>query len=125
MTAAVAVTIAAAGAAGAVLRHELTGDRPLFALHVVNVTGSLLLGLAIGVGLDGLAHAAAIGGLGALTSFSTWMVGAVGLTDGPAAGWRRARTLALHVLAPAGGAVAAAAIGIAVARVATTAVGAS
>lgn len=105
-----------AGAAGALLRHELTGGRPLRALHLVNVAGAFLLGLVVGGGAGELASHAAVGGLGGLTSFSTWMVGArvtARTTTAPRA------ALLLHVVTPAALAVVAAWLGIRIGMVAT------
>lgn len=96
------VLVAFGGAAGALLRHEVTvrAGRPLLALHVCNALGALALGLVVGVGASGrVAVALAAGGLGAFTSFSTWVVGA------------RQRGGAGHVVAPLVLAVAAAALG--------------
>lgn len=75
MTASLALQVALAGAVGAVLRHELT-SRPdaVRATAVVNVVGAALLGVAV-VALDDTALVVVGGGLlGALTTFSTWMV---------------------------------------------------
>jgi fluoride ion exporter CrcB/FEX len=105
--------VAAAGGVGALVRHELTSGRHLLALHVVNVAGSLALGFVLGLGGAGpMALLAASSGLGGMTSFSTWMVGA-------RAEARRARApgpvLLLHVLAPMLLAVLAAGVGVALA----------
>ena len=79
MTASTWAMVAVAGAAGALLRHEVTfraGDA-LRALHVCNVLGALALGAVVGVGASGpLVVAVGAGGLGAFTSFSTWVLGA-------------------------------------------------
>ena len=79
MTATTWVLVAAAGAAGALLRHEVTfraGDA-LRALHACNVLGAFGLGLLVGLGPTGpVAIAFGAGGLGAFTSFSTWVLGA-------------------------------------------------
>lgn len=62
------------GGLGAVARHALEagiGDR--HGLLVVNLSGSLALGLLIGVGVGGDAlRLAAAGFLGAFTTFSAW-----------------------------------------------------
>lgn len=71
--------IAVAGGAGAVLRYLVTAAvgrlAPRWAVAVVNVTGTLALGVAIGVSAPdqppGVFH---IGLLGGYTTFSTWMV---------------------------------------------------
>lgn len=73
------VLVAAAGATGALLRHEVTfrSGRPLRALHACNVLGALALGVLVGLGAAGpVAVAVGAGGLGAFTSFSTWVLGA-------------------------------------------------
>lgn len=75
MTTSLALQVALAGAVGAVLRHELTArPDPVRATAVVNVVGAALLGVAV-VALDDPALVVVGGGLlGALTTFSTWMV---------------------------------------------------
>lgn len=121
MTVTSIAVVTVAGAVGALLRHELTTRRRLAALHVVNVVGSLLLGVALALGLRGLADLATVAGLGALTSFSTWMAGAVdeaGRPDSVTAS-RRAARIALHVVGPAVAAVGAAATGVAATLVLT------
>ena len=79
MTAATWALVAAAGATGALLRHEVTsraGDA-LRALHACNVLGAFGLGLVVGSGATGTTVVVLGGGaLGAFTSFSTWMLGA-------------------------------------------------
>ena len=70
------------GAAGAYARFAvggaLTAWRPSdfpFGTFVVNITGGFVLGLLVGLGVDGDARlVAGIGFLGAYTTFSTWMV---------------------------------------------------
>ena len=71
--------VAAAGATGALLRHEVTfrAGNALRALHACNISGSLALGVVVGLGTVGpVAVAFGAGGLGAFTSFSTWVLGA-------------------------------------------------
>lgn len=130
MTTTTVVAATVAGAAGALVRHELTRGRHLRALHAVNVVGSLLLGVAVGFEPSAGIAAVVVGGLGGLTSFSTWMVGAheaavshgeiddaeiedEAIEDLVAAGttadWR---LLAGHVVVPALLAVCAAALGL-------------
>lgn len=79
MTAVAWALVAAAGATGALLRHEVTAraGNALRALHACNVLGALALGLLVGLGVTG-APAVVLGGgaLGAFTSFSTWVLGA-------------------------------------------------
>ena len=100
MSASVVLAVALAGALGAAARYALdtviaqrtTGDRPWGTL-TVNVTGSLLLGLLVGLGTSLALPATleiAIGGgfLGAYTTFSTWMVQGVELAERGA--WRAA-----------------------------------
>jgi fluoride ion exporter CrcB/FEX len=79
------VLVAAAGAAGAVLRHELTSrGRAVRATAVVNVVGAGLLG-ALAVALPpGAALVVGGGLLGSTTTFSAWMVHAEAAPDG----WR-------------------------------------
>ena len=86
------VVVAACGAAGAVSRYVVTywvtlhveARWPLrshdvnWGTHLVNVSGSFAIGLAVGLGLsatsDGLLrYAIATGFLGGYTTFSTWM----------------------------------------------------
>lgn len=115
MTGVEVLLVAAAGGIGALVRHELTSGRDLVALHVVNVVGSLALGFVLGLGGAGpLALLAASSGLGGVTSFSTWMVGAraeARRADAPGA------ALLLHVLGPTALAVLAAGLGVAIAGV--------
>ncbi len=68
--------VAGAGAVGALVRHEAITRTlpPLLAVHVLNVLGALLLGVA-SVALDGRALLVLGGGLlGGMTTFSTWFV---------------------------------------------------
>lgn len=67
--------VAVAGAAGAVLRHELTTrPRAVRATAAVNVAGAGLLGIATTVLTAGPLLVVGGGLLGATTTFSTWMV---------------------------------------------------
>jgi CrcB protein len=75
--------IGAAGAAGTAARfliHETVGHRAGRSLGaqatlIVNVSGTLVLGILVGAALDGDAYRmAATGFLGAYTTFSTWML---------------------------------------------------
>ena len=70
------VGVGLAGGLGAVLRVVLTGAAggPVRGTAAVNVTGAALLGLLVGAGADGdLLFVLGVGGLGSLTTFSTWM----------------------------------------------------
>lgn len=76
-TAALAAAALLAGAVGATIRAFLVARFDTTA--VVNVPGSLLLGLLVGAQASAdLLVVAGIGFLGALTTFSTWMVDASG-----------------------------------------------
>jgi fluoride ion exporter CrcB/FEX len=103
MTGGAWLLVALAGAAGAVLRHEVT-DRArdgLVALHVCNAVGAFALGVVLSSDARSVATLAlAAGGLGAFTSFSSWVVAA------------RGRSAGLHLLAPLVLAVAAAVLGL-------------
>lgn len=109
--------VAVAGAAGALLRHELTSHpdraRAMRATAAVNVLGAGVLGIAT-VALDGTALLVAGGGLlGSATTFSTWMVQA---DDAPPPGGALAVLavpLLLGVAAAAAGRLLAEAIGLA------------
>lgn len=103
MTAGAWAMVAVFGAAGALLRHEVTAraEDALVALHATNVIGSFALGLVVGAQPQSPAvWAFGIGGLGALTSFSTWIVGVRGREHA-----------ATHLLVPLALAVAAAVVG--------------
>lgn len=76
------LVVSLAGSVGAVLRYLVSGwaqrrsgsDFPIGTL-VVNVVGSLCLGLVVGSGdLDSTLTIGATGLLGGFTTFSTWMV---------------------------------------------------
>ncbi len=73
--------VGAAGAAGTAARfllHELAGRRfrrPVVGTLVVNLSGTLVLGVLVGAALDGDAYRlAGTAFLGAYTTFSTWML---------------------------------------------------
>lgn len=67
--------VAAAGAVGALLRHELTTrPRAVRATAALNVAGAGLLGIATTVLAAGPLLVVGGGLLGATTTFSTWMV---------------------------------------------------
>lgn len=76
MTVAFAVV---AGAAGAVARAAIVAALPRpWGTSVVNVVGAVLLGLAVGAGVDGTPLViVGTGFLGGFTTFSTWMTDAV------------------------------------------------
>lgn len=70
------VGVGLAGGCGAVLRVLLTGavGGPVRGTAVVNVAGAALLGLLVGAGAEGtFLFVLGVGGLGAFTTFSTWM----------------------------------------------------
>lgn len=70
------IGVGVAGGCGAVLRVVLTqaSGGPVWGTAIVNVVGAGLLGLLSGLGAGGeLLFVAGVGGLGALTTFSTWM----------------------------------------------------
>jgi CrcB protein len=90
--------VALGAAAGAPLRYWLATrlDREGFPLGIwlVNVAGSTLLGVLVGLGTDGHAFASVgVGFCGALTTFSTFAVQTVGL------GTRRGAVYALATVA--------------------------
>jgi CrcB protein len=70
------VGVGVAGGCGAVLRVLLTqaGGGAVRGTAIVNVAGAGLLGLLSGLGADSdLLFVLGVGGLGAFTTFSTWM----------------------------------------------------
>ncbi len=82
MSAPLIVAVGVLGGLGAVARHLLdgaigrrqAGTFP-FGILVVNLSGTLLLGVLVGAGVDGDAYTLIGGGLlGAYTTFSTWML---------------------------------------------------
>lgn len=96
------VGVGLAGGFGAVLRVLLTGagGGPVRGTAVVNVVGTTLLGLLVGAGVDGEPlFVLGAGGLGAFTTFSTWMAEA------------RERRSALILVAPFVAGLGAAALG--------------
>lgn len=118
MTPLVWVAFVAAGAVGASLRYlvdvavtERTGGTFPWATFMINVTGSLLLGLLTGLGLHhGLSKAArlvlGVGFCGAYTTFSTFTFETVRLLDEgePVAALKNAAgTFLLGALAAAAG----------------------
>ena len=73
MTAPLLIGIAAIGGLGAVVR--VLASRSLTGTLAVNLAGAFALGLAAGAGVDGDAYRLfAAGFLGAMTTFSTWML---------------------------------------------------
>jgi len=97
--------VAAAGAAGAVVRHELTTrPRAVRATAMVNVAGAGLLGIATTVLAAGPLLVVGGGLLGATTTFSTWMVQA---DTAPSTARVVVLPLVAGVLAAAGGRLAA------------------
>lgn len=113
--------VALAGGVGAALRHLLDaaatrrwGAGQVRGILAVNLLGSLLAGLAVGLtSPDSTLRVACIAALGGFTTFSTAMVQTVTLAsqDATAAATARAAT---HAAATAVGCVAAAALGLAV-----------
>jgi len=111
-----------AGGAGAVARHLLQSWRPVgagagfpWATLVVNVTGSFVLGLLTGLALyhgfpRGSLLVLGTGFCGAYTTFSTFAVDTVGLAEEGMTGGA-----VLNALGTLGAALAAAALGLAVA----------
>jgi CrcB protein len=100
---------AAAGALGAVLRYLVTGwaqrmvslDFPVGTM-IVNIAGSLGLGIVVGSGgLDSTLTLSLIGLFGGFTTFSSWMVETIRL------GIRSPRALLNLSLSLAGGVLAA------------------
>lgn len=84
MTGIEVLLVGLAGAAGAVLRHELTrGDR-VRATATLNITGAGLLGLCTVAVAPGVLLVVGGGLLGSATTFSTWMVQA----DDATSPWR-------------------------------------
>jgi CrcB protein len=86
------VLIGLFGAVGALARYELSrsihrrSNRRDLATMIVNLSGALLLGLVVGIDraapLDpDMAAALSIGFLGGYTTFSTWMVDVIVLTE--------------------------------------------
>lgn len=80
MTPALAAAVLVAGAIGALLRYLVTliaGERPGWAVLVVNVVGSALAGAVLGLGGDlepGIRLLLLTGFAGGLTTFSTFSV---------------------------------------------------
>ena len=115
--------VAIGGAAGACARYLVgnlavrLGEHFPFGTLIVNVTGSLLLGLIAGLTVEGLTPSeplrltVAVGFLGAFTTFSTYAVDTVMLGERGATG-----LLLLNVLANNGLALLAAVAGLAAGR---------
>jgi CrcB protein len=79
-----ALAIGLGGAAGALSRHALTLgiDRPLGDTFLVNTAGSFLIGLVLGIDVEGpAALALAVGFCGAFTTFSSFAVATVRLLE--------------------------------------------
>jgi len=91
---------------GAAVRSRLTGPFP-YGTFVVNLTGSFVLGLLIGLSVqDDALLLAGTGLLSGYTTFSTWMVEALRLAEQRA--WR---VMALYLLGSMAAGVAAAGAG--------------
>lgn len=117
-----ALWVAAGGAIGSLARFGLAGvinesSHP-WGTVAVNVLGSLLLGVAIGVwGADHVADhqlALTVGALGGFTTFSTFALDTIQLWEGGQAGLA-ATTVALSVVAGLAAAIAGLILGRAVA----------
>lgn len=118
--------IVLAGALGTLVRAELawwsrrrTGGT-LLGTWLVNLAGALLLGVVVGLGERGVlaettARVLGTGLLGGATTFSTWVVLVV-RPDGAAAARHPARTVLVHGVGMLVAGVAAAAVGVALAR---------
>jgi len=87
MSASAIAALAVFGGVGAVARHLTVvgvasrgGDQFPFGTLVVNLGGSLVLGLLLGAGLTGTTQVLLAGGLlGSYTTFSAWMADSEGL----------------------------------------------
>lgn len=96
MTLGVAILVAIGGGAGAAARYlldacitQVTGGERPWGIWAVNVTGSLALGVLVGLAVPGSVMLVIGGGfLGAYTTFSTWMYDSVRLIEQGA--WRAA-----------------------------------
>lgn len=121
LTASSLALVALAGGVGAALRHLLDaaatrrwGVGQVRGILAVNLFGSLLAGLAVGLTApDSVLRVATVAAMGGFTTFSTAMVQTVtlALQDATVATTARAAT---HAAATAVGCVAAAALGLAV-----------
>ena len=110
-----ALAVGVGGAAGAVSRYAvgLAIERRALDTAVVNVTGSFLLGLLVGVDPAGpTALALGVGFCGAFTTFSSFAVETVGLAEDDGL-----RTAAVNAAGTLGGAVVAALAGMALAGI--------
>ncbi len=89
MSALAVLALAGLGGAGALARHltvvavaERSGERFPFGTLTVNITGSLIVGLLLGVGVTGTTMTLLAGGLlGSYTTFSAWMADSDGLAN--------------------------------------------
>ena len=79
-----ALAVGVGGALGAIARYGvgLTIERRAVDTAIVNVSGSFLFGLVVGVGLtDPVSLAISVGFCGAFTTFSSFAVETVGLAE--------------------------------------------
>ena len=87
MSAAAIAALAVLGGVGAVARHLTVvgvasrgGDQFPLGTLVVNLTGSLIVGVLLGAGITGTTQVLLAGGLlGSYTTFSAWMADSEGL----------------------------------------------
>jgi CrcB protein len=111
-----ALAVGLGGALGAVCRYAVSRsiDRRGFDVFAVNVAGSFLLGVVLGLDAGGpVALAASTGFCGAFTTFSSFAVGTVGLLEegsARAAIANAAGTLAAAIIALLAGTAAAGAV---------------
>ena len=118
--------VGAGGALGTLVRYELglaiptsAGGFP-WAILIVNITGALVLGFAVTLALAGVTPsryvrpAVGIGFCGGLTTFSTWMVDTIDLSDA-----HHAVAATLNVVATLVAGLVALFVGVVAARVIT------
>lgn len=78
------LAVGVGGAVGAVSRYAVSRaiDRPALGVFAVNVAGSFVLGVLLGVELEGPARLAlGVGFCGAFTTFSSFAVETIGLVE--------------------------------------------
>lgn len=84
--------------AGSSIQSRLKTEFP-WGTALVNIVGSLLLGVVIGADLGGIRYEAATGFLAGFTTYSTWMIETVHLWSEGRSGRRRAIVNLVGVLA--------------------------